>query len=252
MAVEGSTFTRIGSPGTRLTPDLVCRQAAAAGCAAAIAGTLVGGVMGRLAMSLLASQNPEDAGVLTDDGFSIGEVTVRGIVQLLGASTSMAMVGAAAYMMVRPLLFGTRAVRVLVASYGFGVTAAALLIHPGGPDFSLLEPLWLPVVLFVALPVTLVAVFATLVEHWLEHDSWFLTAPRRRVLPLLAIGLAGGVALVIVVPVFLTALVWAAVQVSEDDAPRSAATRRVGQVLLAAIAGVGTWGLISDVTAVFA
>ena len=56
----------------------------------------------------------------------------------------------------------------------------------------------------------------------------------------------------IVVPVFLTALVWAAVQVSEDDAPRSAATRRVGQVLLAAIAGVGTWGLISDVTAVFA
>ena len=142
-------------------------------------------------MSLLASQNPEDAGVLTDDGFSIGEVTVRGIVQLLGASTSMAMVGAAAYMMVRPLLFGTRAVRVLVASYGFGVTAAALLIHPGGPDFSLLEPLWLPVVLFVALPVTLVAVFATLVEHWLEHDSWFLTAPRRRVLPLLAIGLAG-------------------------------------------------------------
>ena len=164
----------------------------------------------------------------------------------------MAMVGAAAYMMVRPLLFGTRAVRVLVASYGFGVTAAALFIHPGGPDFSILEPLWLPVVLFVALPVTLVAVFATLVEHWLEHDSWFLNAFRRRVLPLLAIGLAGGVALVIVVPVFLTALVWAAVQVSEDDAPRSAATRRVGQVLLAAIAGAGTWGLISDVTAIFA
>ena len=54
------------------TRDRVIRTAAAGGCAAVIAG-VVSAVSGRLAMSLLASLNPEDAGVRSDDDFVIGQ-----------------------------------------------------------------------------------------------------------------------------------------------------------------------------------
>lgn len=236
--------------GRVLTPDLVARSAAAAGCAAAVAGGLVGGVVGRLAMSLLASRNPEDAGVITNDGFTVGQVTASGTTQLVLASIALAMLGATVYLLVRPLLLGTGAARVALACLGFGVTAAALLIEPETTDFLRLEPLWLPIVLFVALPVTLVAVFSALVERWLAHDSWFRTAPRGKVLPLLAIWLAAGAVLVVVVPVFLvTLLVAAVVRVDVLPSVRTAA-RWAGRAVLAAIAAAGAWNLATDVATI--
>lgn len=210
----------------------------------------MGGVLGRLAMSLLASMNPEDAGSSSDDGFTVGQVTAGGITQLVFASVALAMVGASIYMIVRPLLMGHGTVRVVVTSFGFGVPAAALVIHPEGFDFSQLEPSWLPIALFVLLPVTLVAVFAMLVERFLADDSWFLTAPRRTVLPMLAIWLAAGLALVVVVPIFLVAMLFTAVVRVHLKPSVQSAVRWAGRAVLVAIAAAGTWNLATDISAI--
>jgi hypothetical protein len=201
-------------------------------------------------MSLLAQANPEDTGVTTNDGFAVGQVTADGTVGLLFASIALALLGATVYLLVRPLLLGAGRARVALAALGFGVTAAALLIEPDGPDFAQLEPLWLPITLFVVLPIALVAVFSALAERWLAEDSWFRTAPRGRVLPLLALWLAAGAVLVLVVPIFAVALLVAAfVKVSVAPAVVGVTTW-VGRALLVVIAAAGTWNLVTDVTTI--
>ena len=55
--------------------EAVVRPVAAACLAGAVVGILVGGIGGRLAMALLAALNREDHGLLTDDGFTIGQFT---------------------------------------------------------------------------------------------------------------------------------------------------------------------------------
>src|SRR4051794_22872300 len=58
-------MTSTSAPDTlapRPLTETYLRQIAAIGCAAAIAGVLVGGVGGRLAMRLLAATNEEDSG----------------------------------------------------------------------------------------------------------------------------------------------------------------------------------------------
>lgn len=228
----------------RAAVEVVARRAAAVGCAALVSAVLVGALGGRLAMRLLAAANPEDGGLLTDDGFSVGQVTAIGTVQLLLAAIQLALVGAAVYMLVRPLLLGHGIARVALSAAGFGLTAAALLVDPDGADFSALQPLWLAELLFVLLPVGVVAVFTALAERWLAPDSWFLTASPARVLPLLVLWVPGGVALLLAVPVFLGALVLALLPRRRSAGPPT--LRWGGRGVLAVIAGSGVWNLLSD------
>ena len=46
-------------------------------------GVVIGGIGGRLAMYLLARLNPEATGVISDDGFVIGQFTLAGTLNLL-------------------------------------------------------------------------------------------------------------------------------------------------------------------------
>jgi hypothetical protein len=243
--VEVSTS---GSLGDRV--EIVLRRAVAVGCAVLVSGVLVGALGGRLAMRLLAAVNPEDGGTLTDDGFTVGQVTSVGTLQLVLSATQLTMVGAMVYMLVRPLLPGRGTVRVALSAAGFGLTAAALLVDPSGIDFSQLQPLWLAEVLFVLLPVGLVAVFTALVERWLAPGSWFLTAPSARVLPLLALWAFGGFALLVVVPLFLGALLVAVLARRRPSVPTP--VRFAGQGVLALIAGTGLWNLVADTAEILA
>ena len=252
---------RAGDRPRHLARDLVIRTAAAGGCAAVIAG-VVSAVGGRLAMSLLASLNPEDAGVRSDDDFVIGQLTFGGTAQLTAATVQLTLVGAALYLLLRPFLVGTGAVRVVTSAIGFGVTFAALIIHPDGVDFTRLEPLWLGIALFVAVPVLVVAIFSALAEYWLRDASWFMTAPRSRVTPLLGSWVFAGIGLVLLVPVFVMAFVIASNNaVSEeglDDGQEDTEPglpigfKRAGQALLVAIAGLGVVSLASDISTILA
>lgn len=122
--------------------------------AAILTGVFCVGVLSRLAMSLLASRNPEAAGRLSDDGFAMGRVTLSGSANLAVVGVGIGVVGWLTYLVARPLLVGPAWFQWCSLSIPPGVVAASLLVHPTGVDFTVLGPLWLTVGLFVVVPAT--------------------------------------------------------------------------------------------------
>ena len=184
----------------RLALSPYVRQLAAASCAAAIAGALVGGLGGRLAMRLLAVTDSRTTGLMTDDGFEVGRISLGGTLQLVAAAIQIGLLGTVVYLVVRPLLLGPPWLRIATVALGAGSTVGAVLIEPDSFDFQAFDPPMLPVVLFVALPITHVALFAALTERWLVEGSWFRTAPLRPVALTLLVWVLGAFAFVMVAP----------------------------------------------------
>jgi hypothetical protein len=141
------------------------RMLATASLVGAVCGAFVVGVLGRVAMLLLASLNPAATGVTSDDGFVMGQFTLAGSAQLVLAGAQFGVIGAAVYVAVRGLMFGPPWFRLLSMSLAPGVVVGAVLVDTDGVDFVLLEPVWLAVGLFVALP----TVFCGLVHLWCEQ-----------------------------------------------------------------------------------
>jgi hypothetical protein len=148
-------------------------------------GLLVGGVGGRLAMMLLARLNPEATGITSDDGFRIGQFTVGATLQLLLTGTLFGLVGACVYALVRHLMIGPRWFQVASIAAGPAVVVGAGIVHSDGVDFVLLEPLWLAIGLFLAIPAVYAATLTVVAERWLHEAAWAARVP----LPLVAIPL---------------------------------------------------------------
>jgi len=195
---------------------------------------------------LRLTSDPALRGLETDDGFTIG--ILSGATMFLVLLTAIAgAVGGVAYLAVRawlperarPWLFGTLT----------GVVGGALVIRPDGIDFTLLEPLWLAVVMFVALPASYGVAVSLLAERFLASDSaftgpWAWVAGLVLLLPLGLFGPAGvAVLAVIVAALFLSrsapqiGLLWT-----------SAALAWIGRAGLAAVAVVAAASLVRDVT----
>lgn len=157
----------------RASAGLAVRKLAAITVAGTCIGVLVGGVGGRLAMMLLAALNPDATGVASDDGFIIGQFTISGTAQLLGAAWQFGLLGAFAYALLRGLIIGPRWFRMLSVPLGSGVVVGALIVHSDGVDFRVLQPVPLTVGLFVLIPVLYTALLALVAEHWIAADGWF-------------------------------------------------------------------------------
>lgn len=115
-----------------------------------VAGLLIGGVGGRLAMFVLRlTSSPSLHGVETDDGFTIGEFSLATLFLLL-VTAAIGVLAGLLYLLVRTWL-PLRGRPWLSAVLG-GVVGGALLVQPDGLDFRLLEPLPLAIVFFVAIP----------------------------------------------------------------------------------------------------
>ncbi|HET7328399.1 MAG TPA: hypothetical protein VFJ14_14060 [Nocardioidaceae bacterium] len=156
----------------RAAAEQAVRRLAAMTVGGALAGVLVGGVGGRLAMMLLAAVNPDAAGVTSDDGFTIGQLTLSGSVQLLGAALQLGLIGAAVYTLLRGLLIGPRWFQVLSISVGPAVVVGTQLVHSDGVDFTLLQPLWLTIGLFLLIPALFAACLTLLAERWMRPGGW--------------------------------------------------------------------------------
>lgn len=152
------------------------RQLAAVTAAGALVGLLVGGVGGRLAMMLLATLNPVSHGRLSDDGFVMGQLTFAGTLELLLTGVFLGIAGAGFYVALRGLMIGPRWFRVLSISVGPAVVVGASLVHTEGIDFVLLQPAWLAIALFVAIPGLYAALLTVLAERWLTPGSRLLEA----------------------------------------------------------------------------
>ncbi|MGH3348087.1 MAG: hypothetical protein ACRDO4_13995 [Nocardioides sp.] len=136
-------------------------------------GIFVVGVLSRLAMFLLAHLNPTTAGVTSDDGFVIGQFTLSGSLNLaLIVGPLFGIIGAGFYLALRGLAVGPPWFRLLCLSLGPGVVVGAFIVHPDGVDFTMLDPLWLAVLLFVLVPTVYVALLHVLAERALAGPPW--------------------------------------------------------------------------------
>lgn len=155
------------------------RRLAVATAAGAVSGLLVGGIGGRLAMMLLARLSPKTTGLLSDDGFLIGQFTFSGTLSLLATGTFLGVLGGGIYAVLRNLMIGPRWFQVLSISGGAAAVVGAMLVHPEGVDFTVLQPRWLAVALFVAIPGLYAALLTVLAERWLRPDGAWPQASRR-------------------------------------------------------------------------
>lgn len=190
--------TAVVGTGSAWADELVVvgRRFAGISAAGAVAGVVVGGVGGRLAMLLLARLNPAATGVTSDDGFRMGQFTLSGSLSLMSAGLFLGLLAALFYAVLRHLMIGPLWFRRLSISLGPAVVVGAQLVHTDGVDFTLLGPLWLTVGLFVAIPGLAVLLLTVLAERWIAPDAWTARAPLWAVAPVL---LLWGPALVAVV-----------------------------------------------------
>jgi hypothetical protein len=159
-----------------VTAERALRRLAALTWAGALLGLVVGGVGSRLAMMLLAKLNPQATGVVSDDGFTMGQLTLQTI-DLLVTTTLIGALGGGIYFVLRGLMIGPRWFQVLSISLGPAVVVGSMLVHVEGVDFTL-QPTWLAIAMFVAIPAAYAALLTSIGERWIAPDNRFITGAR--------------------------------------------------------------------------
>jgi hypothetical protein len=206
----------------------------------AIAGALVGGVGGRLAMLLLRLTSPDlVAGMISDDGFEIGVVSFD-TAQLVLAMAMLGAINGVLYAAVRGAL--PRRLRLPLWSVFGAVLGGATVVHDDGVDFTLLEPAALAIALFVLLPGAASAVVVLLVERWSRVEPW---SDRRLAIGLCVGAIAGTFALGFAAIVAVAALAVRRLRV--DDVLGRVACVAV-PTLLAGVTAIALWDLVTTST----
>ena len=218
------------------------------------AGVLLVGVGSRLAMLLLRVTSPDRVrGVTSDDGFTIGRVTLAGTYNLLQLGAVVGIIGAAAYLIVAPWLIGPLWFRRVTTGLASAAVVGSMLVHADGIDFTLLKPTWLAIGLFVALPGLFGALIGPVVDAVRRSQTRTNGGRRRWLFPILAT-----VSFPATVPVLLVAALllglWvlatnlACVQKVRSAGPYALVVRSLW--LLVAVAGLV--GLVNDAQAIAA
>ena len=118
----------------------VLRDIVRGGIAGLMVGVLVGGIGGRLVMRAATLLVPEAIGFRTENGNVIGAITQEGtLFLLLFAGGTSVLLGATAWVVIRPWLPRRIAVRVGVAMLVAVALATPILIQGHNPDFLILR-----------------------------------------------------------------------------------------------------------------
>jgi hypothetical protein len=215
----------------------------------ALSGVLVGGVLGRLAMRLLAVTSPASAqGRMTDDQAVVGTISLGGTLGLALVTTVAGALAGLVYLWVRRVLPTSRRGR--VAGYGVfaGSVGGALFVHDHPSfDYTVLSPTWLAVLLFVALPLAFGLLLPALVETLDRPSGWLRRRPA---------WLVTGLGLLVAAPVLPLAapVVLGAFVIALSPRLRAAWHSRVvtvtGVALFALLVLWGGYGLVVDVVSV--
>jgi hypothetical protein len=156
---------------------------------------VAGGIGGRLFMFALAAINPRAAGMRSDDGFVIGQVTLSGTAHLFFVTAVIGAVGGLVWVAARGLRFGPAWWRAVSMPLAVTLVVGGEVVHTDGVDFTLLEPVALTVALTLAIPAWATVLVTVLGDRWIGDDVtvW------QRLPPALAwtarIGITAGVAL---------------------------------------------------------
>jgi hypothetical protein len=233
-AMERLAFEDLREPGATLGAGV---------SAGFLAGALIGGVGGRLAMlALRLTSDPSLHGVSTDDGFTIGRVSLQTLF-LLGVTAGLGMAGGLSYLVVRRWIPSPW--RIPLMTVFFALVGGAGLIGPSAVDFTRLSPLPLAVALFVVIPATYGATMPWIAERLLREDSilrrgrwaWIVG-----LVPLLFANIVGALVLLVALGV------WAIGRSTPElvDAWRSTVVTWLGRAALVIIAFASGAGLVRD------
>ena len=214
-------------------------------------GVLVAGLGSRLGMFLLRVTSPDRViGVTSDDGFTIGQITVSGTYNLLMLGAAVGVIGAGAYQMVAPWLIGPTWFRRLTTGLASAAVVGSMLVHADGIDFTVLKPTWLAIGLFVALPGLFGIFIGASVDAVRKPDSWTAQGSRKWLLPVLAVA-----CFPLTLPFLLVALVVLGFWISTDAARLTQRLRRIPLYSLAVrslwlfVAVLGLVALVKDIDA---
>ena len=203
----------------------------------AIAGALVGGIGGRLAMLLLRLTSPDAVtGMISDDGFEIGVVSFD-TAQLVLAMAMLGAINGVLYAALRTAI--PRKLRLPLWSVFAAALGGANIVHADGVDFAFLEPAALAIALFVLLPGAAAAVVVLFVERWMRVEPW---SDRRLSIGLCIGAIAGTFALGFAALVAAGALV---VRRLGGDRLLRRAARLVVPAVLVVVTAVSAWELVA-------
>lgn len=196
MAASSAGSSR-SSPAAREDLKAVVYWLSLGAAAGGLGGGLVGGIGGRIAMFVLRLTSSDSVrGVKSDDGFTIGQFDVLNSLQLLAITALMGCVFGLFVVAGRPF-FPKRGMVAAWAVAG-AMTGGGVLVHQDGVDFTLVEPHWLSVAFFVAIPAAGAALIAWLTE--LFPKFWW----RKR--KLTALASVGAIPILVFFPLALFAI----------------------------------------------
>lgn len=214
-----------------------------------LSGLVIGGLGGRLAMFVLrVTSDPSLRGMETDDGFIIGRFSEDTIFLVILAAV-LGLLGGIFYMLVRGW-FPERLRPVVMGIVGAAV-GGALVVNPGGIDFTLLEPLPLAIAMFVVIPALYGVATSLVTEMFLRSAEsrskrgWIVVV----LLPLLPILALGPLGILVLLATFG---VWAAGMMLGRAYPalaglwRSPPVAWLGRAAVAGLTVYATIGLIQD------
>ncbi|HEY7627404.1 MAG TPA: hypothetical protein VH761_10065, partial [Ilumatobacteraceae bacterium] len=163
---------------------------------------------------------------------------------------AVGVIGAGVYLLVGPRLIGPRWFRRATTGVAAGAVGGAVLVHADGIDFTVLQPVWLAISLFVALPAGFGVAIGAAVDAVARDDSWTRVGRRRWVLFALSMACFPPVAIV-VTPIAAAVAVFVALDTNEAITRLRSNTAYVLAIrtLWLAVATIGLVALINDVTA---
>lgn len=225
------------------------RPVAAVAVAGFLTGAAVGGIGGRLAMFVLRlTSDPALDGLKTDDDFTIGVFSGETLFLLI-VTAVLGLIGGLVYLAVRSWLPGR--VRSWLFGALTGIVGGTLVIRPEGIDFTLLEPLWLAIAMFVVLPAAYGVAVSLLAERFLAADSTFSHSRAwiGGLVLLLPLGLFGLVGLAVITAI-IAAVLLGRVAPHIASLWTSPPVTWIGRVGLVTVAIVWGAGLVTDVVEV--
>jgi hypothetical protein len=209
-----------------------------------VTGLLVGGLGGRIAMFVLRLTSSSTLrGVETDDGAIIGVISFETIFLVMVAA-AVGILGGVLYLAIRDWL--PRRGRIALAAAFGAIVGGAQLLEPHGLDFTALEPLWLAIALFVAIPAGYGAMTSALIERRSAERGTEATPRWTTFVPLLLLLLLGPVGLAILAG---AALAWVLTRrwPSLVTIWRSSAVTWIGRAALVGFAAVRMAELVGDI-----
>ncbi len=176
-------------PGWREDLSIAARSLSIGVVGGLVTGLVVGGLGGRIAMFVLRLTSSSSLrGVETDNGAMIGVISFETIFLLMVAA-AVGILGGVLYLAIRDWL--PRRGRIALAAAFGAIVGGAQLLEPHGLDFTALEPLWLAIALFVAIPAGYGAMTSALIERCSADRGTEATPRWTTFVPLLLLLLLG-------------------------------------------------------------